>query len=102
VATACLGLVALQAVSTRGGSGRVASLLTDINGVVERVLDPKVPAIPDRSVAAGAARSVAAGNAGPAQAMPVNPAAAAQGSGRTQTNYPTNGFPFPIPPVPHN
>lgn len=46
-ATAVLGLIALQAVSTKGGSGRVAELLTDANSLVERVLDPSLPAIPD-------------------------------------------------------
>lgn len=47
-ATAWLALIALQAVSTRGGSGRIAALLTDVNGLIERALDPNVPAIPDR------------------------------------------------------
>jgi hypothetical protein len=46
-ATACLGLIALQAASTRGGSGRIAELLHDANTMVTRLLDPKVPAIPD-------------------------------------------------------
>lgn len=42
-----LGLVALQAVSTRGGSGRVAEAFRDINTMVDRLLDPNVPAIPN-------------------------------------------------------
>jgi len=46
-ATAVLGLIALQAVGTRGGNTRVAQLFGDINGLVDRVLDPTVPAIPD-------------------------------------------------------
>jgi len=47
-ASAWLGLIALQAVSTRGGSGRVAEFFNDANRLVQRVLDPNVPAIPDR------------------------------------------------------
>lgn len=46
-AGACLGLIALQAAGSRGGSGRIASLLDDANTIVARALDPKVPAIPD-------------------------------------------------------
>lgn len=105
-ATACLGLIALQAVSTDGGSGRISQLLADANGILQRVLDPTVPAIPDRnSVAAGAARSEAAGNDGPARTMPVNPASGpyrppGQAPGPTRTNYPTNGLPFPVPASP--
>jgi hypothetical protein len=96
---AWLGLIALQAIATQGGSGRVAQAFTDVNRLVERALDPKVPAIPDRGTAAGAARSRAAGNAGPGTAMPVNPAAAAAAdpAPRTRTDYPTNGMPFPAP-----
>lgn len=51
-ATACLGLIALQAAGTRGGAGRIASLLADANSMVARVLDPNVPAIPDRRTGA--------------------------------------------------
>lgn len=46
--TAWLGLIALQAIGTQGGSGRVAQFFTDTNTVIRRVLDPTVPAIPDR------------------------------------------------------
>ena len=46
-ATACLGLIALQAASSRGGAGRLSALLGDVNRVVQRALDPSVPAIPD-------------------------------------------------------
>lgn len=60
-ATAWLALIALQAVGTSGGSGRIAALLGDVNRLVERALDPRVPAIPDRRAHA----------AGPA-AAPVN------------------------------
>lgn len=50
--TAWLGLVALQAVSTKGGSGRVASLFSDVDKLVQRAFDPNVPAIPNRSAGA--------------------------------------------------
>ncbi len=43
-----LGLVALHALGSRGGSGRVSEFFGDVAGVIERVLDPNVPAIPDR------------------------------------------------------
>lgn len=42
-----LALVALQAVATRGSAGRISELAGDIDAIVERVLDPTVPAIPD-------------------------------------------------------
>jgi hypothetical protein len=45
--TAWLALVALQAISTSGGSGRVASLFTDVNNVVTRVLSANIPGVPD-------------------------------------------------------
>jgi hypothetical protein len=48
VVTAWLALIVLQAAGTQNGSGRVAGLFTDINGLVKRALDPKVAAIPDR------------------------------------------------------
>ena len=48
VVTAWLGLIALHAVATtKGSSSRVAQLAADVAGVVDRVLDPSVPAIPD-------------------------------------------------------
>lgn len=59
-ATAALGLIALQALVSKGGTGRVATLLDDVNGLVERMLDPSVPAIPDRST--GAVGGTGAGN----------------------------------------
>lgn len=46
-ASACLGLIALQAAGTSGGSGRIRQLLGDANTMVSRLLDPNVPAIPD-------------------------------------------------------
>lgn len=44
---AWLGLIALQAVGTAGGSGRLAELFAAANQLVHRALDPTVPAIPD-------------------------------------------------------
>lgn len=49
--SAVLGLVALQALTSRQGSGRVGQMFGDVNRLVERVLDPTVPAIPDRRTA---------------------------------------------------
>lgn len=46
--TTWLALTALAALGTSGASGRVASALSEINDVIERVLDPTVAAIPDR------------------------------------------------------
>lgn len=56
-----LGLIALQAVVSRGGSGRVAQAFADLDTLLERVLDPTVPAIPDRRAGAtsSAVRSAA-------------------------------------------
>ena len=48
MAAGFLGLIALQAVGTRGGSGRVAEAFSDVAGLIERVMSPEVPAIPDR------------------------------------------------------
>ena len=46
-ATAVLGLVALQAVGTTAGSGRVSGFFNDLSSLVDRLLDPTVPAIPN-------------------------------------------------------
>lgn len=50
--TTWLALIALQTLSTPGASGRVASLFGDIDSLVQRALDPNVPAIPDRRTGA--------------------------------------------------
>lgn len=46
--TTWLALIALQAIGTRGGSGRIASAFADLDQLLTRALDPNVPAIPDR------------------------------------------------------
>lgn len=48
-AAAWLGLVVLQAGTTKAGSGAVGGLLTTVDGLVKRALDPRVAAIPDHS-----------------------------------------------------
>lgn len=57
--TGWLGLIALHALSTKGGSGRVGELFNDVNSIVERVLDADVAAIPD--LRAGASTNGAGG-----------------------------------------
>lgn len=52
--TAALALIALQAVVSRGGSGRVAQAFSAAQAVIDRALDPTVPAIPDRTATAAA------------------------------------------------
>lgn len=52
-AAAWLGLIALQAVTTRGGAGAVGGLMTTVDGLVKRALDPSVAAIPDHSAPKG-------------------------------------------------
>lgn len=79
---AWLGLIALHALGTRGGSGRVSSAFTDVAGLIERVLDADVPAIPDRR--AGAAP------AAPAPAEPAEPA--------DEDGGPPPRLPVPTPP----
>lgn len=54
--SAWMGLIVLQVAGSAGGSGKVAALLDDVNGVVKRALSPDVPAIPDRR---GSARGTA-------------------------------------------
>jgi hypothetical protein len=45
--TAWLGLIALHAVGTAGGAGRIAELARDVATFIDRALDPTIPAIPD-------------------------------------------------------
>lgn len=47
--TTWLALVALQTLATsKSAPSRIRELFQDANAVIERVLDPTVPAIPDR------------------------------------------------------
>lgn len=48
--TAWMTLIVLRTVGTAGGSGRIASLFTDLDGLVTRALSPDVPLIRDRRV----------------------------------------------------
>ena len=57
--TTWLALIALQTLSTQGASGRVSSLFADVNSLVQRALDPNVPAIPDRTNPTASAPAVA-------------------------------------------
>ncbi len=45
-----LGLTLLQTLTVGESASRVGSLLRDVDHLLERALDPTVPAIPDRSV----------------------------------------------------
>lgn len=93
IASGFLGLVALQALSTRGGSGRVAEAFGDIAGLVARVMDPDVPAIPDRR--AGAAQ----GTSTPGSIAAAKAAGGAQG---TTSSRLERRLPIPDPPQPPN
>jgi hypothetical protein len=53
--TAWLALIALQTVTSRQGSGKVAGAMADINRLVQRGLDSRVAAIPDRRTSRPAA-----------------------------------------------
>jgi hypothetical protein len=70
---AWLGLITLEAIVSKGGSGKIAGAFTAVDGVVEHLLDPKVPLLPDHSKPAS---SAAAGSV--AGIDPNSPTAAAQ------------------------
>ena len=53
--TSWLALIALHAVASNGGSGRISELAGDVDRFVKRALDPAVPAIPDLRAGAAAA-----------------------------------------------
>jgi hypothetical protein len=57
-ATAWLGLVALQVVTTSSGSSKVGGVLNWVNSVVSRALDPNVAALPDYSTATAGINAV--------------------------------------------
>jgi hypothetical protein len=64
MAAGFLGLVALHAVGSKGSKGRVASAMTDVANIVERVLSPNVAAIPDRRPGGDTAAERAAAGTG--------------------------------------
>jgi hypothetical protein len=65
-ATAWLGLIALQVVTSGEGSGRLSEVFVWVNSLVTRALDPDVAAIPDLS--SGEAWGPTAAAAAPAAA----------------------------------
>jgi hypothetical protein len=81
-----LGLVALHAVGSRGGSGRIAEAFGDVAGVIERVLNPTVPAIPDKRSGAASATN------GP------NSTSSAAAVTRMFPNVEEQRLPIPAPP----
>lgn len=85
-----LGLVALHALGTKGGSGRVKEAFGDVAGLIERVLDADVPAIPDRAKAKAQA-SFNEANPGFADAV---------ASGGAQGRKPLPSERLPVPSVP--
>lgn len=50
--TAWLALIALQTVTSKGGSGKVAGAFSALDSIVKRALSPNVAAIPDRRTGA--------------------------------------------------
>lgn len=87
--TTALSLIALQALVTNGASGRVGQFFADANRLLERALDPTVPAIPDRR---GLDRSTYRGD------VPLT----SDGSPKTATRVqrPTTDQPTPRLPIP--
>jgi hypothetical protein len=85
--TAWLGLVVLQTVSTKGGSGRLASMFGDVDHLIQRAFSPTVAAIPDRRngapklSAAKPIEQVATGGTTPG--VPTSPLLPRGGSGGT-------------------
>jgi len=57
--TTWLTLIAVQALAQRESAGRVSQLFADVDRLLERALDPTVPAIPDRRAANGASTPTA-------------------------------------------
>ena len=76
--SAWLGLIALQALASTGGSGRVAEAFTDADRLIKRLLDPTVPAIPDLRTASAGSPAPAAGP-GPMTTIPRLPIPGAGG-----------------------
>lgn len=55
--TTWLALIALQALGTKGAGGRVGEFFADADRLLERALDPTVPAIPDLRTTAKAPKA---------------------------------------------
>lgn len=70
--TAWLALITLQAASSKANTGRLGSLFADLDTLVQRALDPSVPAIPDR-------RTTGSADAGSPYYVP-DPGAVARGA----------------------
>lgn len=56
-AAGALGLIALQGLTSDKSAGKVSGLVGTITGLVDRALDPNVPAIPDHSTKSSASSS---------------------------------------------
>jgi hypothetical protein len=94
VLTAWLGLIALYTVGN-AGSGRVAEAFDDVAGLIERVLDPTVPGVPDRRLA-GAGE--ASGGVAKGEAKAGIAAGKAKGGAKgTTTDRFAGRLPAPIP-----
>lgn len=71
--TTWLTLVGLQALATRGAAGRVGELFTSADKVLERLLDPTVPAIPDLRPGAAKPSSSSDTSTRPTVVLPTTP-----------------------------
>ena len=79
--SAWLALIALQTLSTNGASGRVSGAFTELSALVDRVLDPSIPAIPDRRTVKPAAAAAQPAAAAAQPATPRLPPASSGGGG---------------------
>ncbi|MDO8107146.1 hypothetical protein Q6348_08045 [Isoptericola sp. b441] len=70
--TAGLGLIALQAIVSRGGSGRVGQAFAGLQSVINRALDPTVPAVPDRRTTTSTPTVTPSSFTGPSLPAPVS------------------------------
>lgn len=85
--SAWLGLIVLQTVTSKGGSGKVAGAFDAVNSLVKRALDPGVAAIPDYAHGGGSPSSPTSGSS--SSTAPKLPAAAPA--------YTTVGGRVPVP-----
>jgi hypothetical protein len=96
--SAALALSVLQAVVSRRGSGAVAGAFGVVDGLVQRALDPDVPAIRDRrDPLSSLSPSAAAGQrAAAAASTPAGREAFAAGNRQDAAgNWPSYNFPVP-------